>query len=184
MSTVTPYLNLVKPAPLENFSRATYNTNLDLIDAEALLRKKAKNARFSMIAVKTGAPAGNGITLGPLQIDPTKPLWQSNNDFCVVDNTPDNTAGSTGRIRITKAGIYNISGGYIPSTNPGNMNWALTASGDKITMNRIGVYGDWEAVVSANGIYMAVGAFIEGYQANSGGVNWFCWINVTYVGEI
>lgn len=33
MSTVTTYLNLVKPAPLEAFSRATYNTNLDLIDA-------------------------------------------------------------------------------------------------------------------------------------------------------
>lgn len=32
MSTVTTYLNLVKPAPLEAFSRATYNTNLDLID--------------------------------------------------------------------------------------------------------------------------------------------------------
>lgn len=33
MSTVTPFLNLVKPAPLEAFSRATYNNNLDLIDA-------------------------------------------------------------------------------------------------------------------------------------------------------
>ena len=40
MSTVTTYLNLVKPAPLENFSRATYNTNLDLIDANALAASK------------------------------------------------------------------------------------------------------------------------------------------------
>lgn len=36
MSTVTTFLNLVKPASLENFSRATYNTNLDLIDAYAI----------------------------------------------------------------------------------------------------------------------------------------------------
>lgn len=36
MSTVTTFLNLVKPAPLEAFSRATYNTNLDLIDAGAV----------------------------------------------------------------------------------------------------------------------------------------------------
>lgn len=41
MSTVTPYLNLVKPAPLENFSRATYNTNLDLVDTDAITQNKA-----------------------------------------------------------------------------------------------------------------------------------------------
>lgn len=32
MSTVTTFLNLVKPAPLEPFSRSTYNNNLDLVD--------------------------------------------------------------------------------------------------------------------------------------------------------
>jgi hypothetical protein len=41
MSTVTPFLNLVKPAPLENFSRATYNNNLDLIDADSVNQDKA-----------------------------------------------------------------------------------------------------------------------------------------------
>ena len=40
MSTVTTFLNLVKPAPLENFSRATYNNNLDLIDARAVTTEK------------------------------------------------------------------------------------------------------------------------------------------------
>lgn len=43
MSVVTAFLNLVKPAPLENFSRATYNNNLDIIDANAAADdKKAK----------------------------------------------------------------------------------------------------------------------------------------------
>lgn len=36
MSTVTPKLGLVKPAGLEQFSRATYNNNLDIIDAAAM----------------------------------------------------------------------------------------------------------------------------------------------------
>ena len=59
MSTVTPYLNLVKPAPLENFSRATYNNNLDLIDANA----NAAAPRLQS-ASKLGGIQGNNVTWG------------------------------------------------------------------------------------------------------------------------
>lgn len=37
MSTVTPKLNLVKPATIEQYSLATYNNNLDKLDASAVV---------------------------------------------------------------------------------------------------------------------------------------------------
>jgi len=42
MSTVTPLLNLVKPTTAEQFSLATYNNNLDLIDAKAAQYSEAQ----------------------------------------------------------------------------------------------------------------------------------------------
>lgn len=44
MSTVTTYLNLVKPASPEQFSLATYNNNLDLVDTHLkdVVQKMAK----------------------------------------------------------------------------------------------------------------------------------------------
>lgn len=67
MSTVTPLLNLVKPATPEQFSLATYNTNLDLIDAKAVLYNIAdatingtnydfRDATFTRL--RTGANSG------------------------------------------------------------------------------------------------------------------------------
>ena len=43
MSTVTTLLNLVKPAKPEKFSLATYTSNLDAIDAAAMLLTTAKS---------------------------------------------------------------------------------------------------------------------------------------------
>lgn len=60
MSTVTTFLNLVKPAPLEQFSRATYNTNLDLIDAGVL--NADRQAKGYMPQSKTRASASAPTT--------------------------------------------------------------------------------------------------------------------------
>jgi hypothetical protein len=48
---------LVKPAPLENFSRSTYNNNLDLIDA-AMLK----------LPITIGVPAGKTPKILPINI--------------------------------------------------------------------------------------------------------------------
>jgi|SRR5213595_3426769 len=57
MSTVTPTINLVKPATIEQFSLATFNNNLDLIDAEALsLRKESKGLlQSTVVATNSGS---------------------------------------------------------------------------------------------------------------------------------
>lgn len=63
MSTVTPNINLVKPAPLEQFSLATYNNNLDLIDTE-----EGAN-RIQSAGMKTNKKViANGIGLTTLSV--------------------------------------------------------------------------------------------------------------------
>jgi hypothetical protein len=192
MSTVTTYLNLVKPANTENFSRATYNTNLDLIDAYAVANKKARNACYNMKLPRTST-AGLGVNWGHLQLDTGRDgsgKQNINNDFSVVDNT--GTAGQSsekGRVRITKEGIYALSGYYSSTSNPGSLNFAVAiekveGGSDKITMNRPGTYGDWEAVVGRTGVYLKVGDYITGYQANSNASTWAIGLNITYLGEV
>lgn len=62
MSTVTPFLNLVKPAPLEAFSRATYNNNLDLVDANALSdSKRAEGLKSIQQSSASSGPHTDGI---------------------------------------------------------------------------------------------------------------------------
>lgn len=187
MSLVTTRLGLIKPAGIEQFSLATYNKNLDDIDAGVNTGRKGRNARFYSALTKPAPVAGNGYTFGPLGIDAGKPLWTQNNDFCVAENT-GSLATDTGKIKITKAGFYDISSGYMPAANPGNMNFAFQitnnpAGNDVIPMSRVGTYGDWGAHCAVTGVYLAVGAYIEGYQANSNAVSFNVWVNMSYKGE-
>lgn len=67
MSTVTPLLNLVKPANVEQFSLATYNNNLDLLDAKAVQYSEAQGTtnttsydyrQSTFTRIRTGAAQG------------------------------------------------------------------------------------------------------------------------------
>lgn len=122
MSTVTPFLNLVKPAPLENFSRATYNTNLDLIDAHAITVEKFSKG---IMSYETRSAASAGITVkGIVENIPTvtfkggrmyRVVWNASATVSVADGyftlgistclTTDGAALTTGLTDITTSSI-------------------------------------------------------------------------------
>lgn len=66
MSTVTTLLGLTKPAGIEQFSLATYNNNLDLVDAEAVNLRKSGLGRVARV-VQNGADATGISTITVLQ---------------------------------------------------------------------------------------------------------------------
>lgn len=122
MSTVTTFLNLVKPAPLENFSRATYNTNLDLIDARAVVVEKFSKG---IMSYETRSSASAGITVkGIVENIPTvtfkggrmyRVVWNASATVSVADGyftlgistclTTDGASLTTGLTDITTASI-------------------------------------------------------------------------------
>lgn len=65
MSTVTPLLNLVKPATVEQFSLATYNNNLDSIDLfiKGMNDKLPKGmiANLTTVGVSGGVATSEGV---------------------------------------------------------------------------------------------------------------------------
>ncbi len=69
MSTVTPRLGLTKPAGIEQFNLATYNTNLDLIDTESI--NVAKNGSGSMVFARYNATSSAITTLTVVFAIPT-----------------------------------------------------------------------------------------------------------------
>lgn len=131
MSTVTTFLNLVKPAPLEQFSRATYNTNLDLIDAGILARSNwdkyerlniLSNAGFAwsggMVGWDAGVLSQEAGAGAASQISSPTPTFV--------------TAGSvSGSLKFLEAGIYEVAWWVVPNADPGQSGY------------RIGTYGTW-----------------------------------------
>lgn len=68
MSTVTTRLGLVKPAGLEQWSRATNNNNLDLIDANVVIQSEWKPAWTDLsLTAAWVAYAGGGGYYGGLR---------------------------------------------------------------------------------------------------------------------
>ena len=129
MSTVTTFLNLVKPAPLEAFSRATYNTNLDLIDAYVL--GTAEKLPKGIVSYETRSSASAGITAkGIVENIPTvtfkggrmyKVVWNASATVSVADGyftlgistclTTDSAALTTGLTDITTSSVKAVSTG-------------------------------------------------------------------------
>lgn len=98
MSTVTTFLNLVKPAPLEPFSRATYVNNLDLIDAGVQAITQARHVEFVRVN-QADSPANT--LWGPGLLLPLVDAAASKN---YVDWA---TAGATDSIKLAP-GVYVI----------------------------------------------------------------------------
>lgn len=68
MSTVTTLLNLVKPASPEQFNLATYNNNLDLIDAASIanqVRIDTLNSSYNLNTVNGTNSEFTRVRLGP-----------------------------------------------------------------------------------------------------------------------
>lgn len=108
MSTVTPYINLVKPAPLEPFSRATYNNNLDLIDtaieAEA---KKVKHVEYVRVG-QNDMPANTMWGPGALAALVDGAVSLNYEDWI---SYPGND-----QVRITKEGLYAVQWKMVPTS--------------------------------------------------------------------
>ncbi len=188
MSTVTPFLNLIKAAIGEKYSLPTTNGNLDKIDAQFVKDSKAKQANFSMVQARTST-VGAGVNFGHLKVDNGRGNTNPNNDFCTITNTGTlGNSNEAGKITITKEGIYNLSANYTATSSPGALSFAISIAKietgvEKITMSRDAVYGDWEANVSETGRHLKVGDIISGYQANGNGATWACGLKITYVGD-
>lgn len=177
MSGVTDNYGFITVEEGEAYDEEVFNANVRTIDKEIKNTYKRKQALYRMIVGKIGTPAGNGIPWGPLAIDTGKRTI--NNDFSQAVNTgTGNTA--VGKIKILTAGWYDVHSMILPAFNPGNLNYGLNMNGEKVaTDNRNGgTYGDWEMSISAQGIYMPVNSFIEGYQANSTGTAWGNFVSV------
>lgn len=126
MSTVTTYLNLVKPAPLENFSRATYNNNLDLTDnsyARALLAPGVN----SLSSVTWGASLGAGALAGKnfVMLPESSVVTGNASGFAMVTmpytfQTGYLVVSAVNGDENAAAGVYVTIGGNTPTNNPTN----------------------------------------------------------------
>lgn len=151
MSTVTPYLNLVKPAPLEPFSLATYVNNLDLIDAgvKALAdrRRHAEYYNTAPFAVSGGLAQWDA---GPL----------TNDGASTFGNTFSNvTSAPSGGINITENGLYTVSALSVPDATPGKAYMFLKVN----TFNEATGFTDgtpWELSSSFNK-YLTAGSTVR-----------------------
>jgi hypothetical protein len=140
MSTVTTFLNLVKPAPLEAFSRATYVNNLDLIDAgvlSSMTKKRHAEWRNSGFAVAGGNVQWDA---GPLTVQATE----------TFNNTFTTASATSGAINLTESGLYTITGWTVPGVNPGQASMIIQFGG-------IGIIG------APNGINYETGASVTRY---------------------
>ena len=138
MSTVTPYLNLVKPAPLENFSRATYNTNLDLIDAGIVENgnRKVRHAEYTGGSVTH--PANTLWGVGTLAQDNASTI---NNDFSSQNGISD---GFT----ISKSGLYLVQA-FLAGTGATPQGWVSIRNdgGGNYVEENVGGTSSWNASV-------------------------------------
>lgn len=156
MSTVTPYLNLVKPAPLENFSRATYNNNLDLIDTAAKNVNALSHAEFTANVTPSASVAWD---IGPL----IETVGASvNNTFCVPD--------TSGKLKFIQTGIFSVNLVSLPSNNPNAQYLSIKDSSDSIflAINEKGSGSiKWENSVAAM-IYVGSAPFTIFFRAQWG----------------
>lgn len=127
MSTVTPFLNLVKPAPLENFSRATYNNNLDLIDTGVSnLNTSAKHDRIMQFVHAGFAWGTTAWDAGPLTIDNS--ATNSSQNSSPVPSFAG-TSVTSGNIKFNEPGLYIATWLITPSAEPGISGYRIAATG-------------------------------------------------------
>lgn len=100
MSTSTTKLGLIKPAPGEKLSRATYNSTLDKIDQASIDRDKLHHFEASRDN-QNDAPIGG--LWGPGSIMALRDSVNSKNDDFV-----SNPSSGTDGLRLTKEGIYKV----------------------------------------------------------------------------
>lgn len=129
MSTVTPFLGLTKPAGIEQFSLATYNNNLDAIDAGVLARANYDKADRKLVLLSNGFAWSGGQAswdAGTLTLDsPTGDLQSqitSGASFC----SPGSVSGS---VKFNEPGMYDVTWVNIPSGEPGNGGYRIIPYG-------------------------------------------------------
>lgn len=122
MSSSTTKLGLIKPAPGEKFNRATYNANLDLIDADAVDRSKIRHFEAYVASQNTPSPASTWW--GPqTPITAARDSTASFNDAEFTEAV--SAAVGTDGLRLTKEGIYTITWGIGNAGSSSNPLWHI-----------------------------------------------------------
>jgi len=108
MSTSTTKLGLLKPAAGEKYSRATYNNNLDIIDADS--QEFDKMLHFEAYVPTQQTPSPANTWWGPsTPITAAREAGTSFNDSEFTEAVPSSI--DTDGIKLTKEGIYTITWG-------------------------------------------------------------------------
>lgn len=162
MSLVTPKLGLTKPAGIEQFNLATYNTNLDLIDAGVLTQDtERKKVRYSeLTGGSINYPLSNPTWgVGTITVDGTRNF---NNTF-VLPNASD-------QVKILETGLYYYSW-QLNTTSPppdAEMIIANTTSGLNVATDGLKRVTTWGPI--CQGIaYASVNDLINFYTINRQG---------------
>lgn len=143
MSTVTTVFGLTKPAGIEQFSLATYNNNLDLIDA-AILSEAHKIQHIEF--VRQGHVASTGV-IGPGDLSTFVDAANSKNYSTWA-------SPGTDQVAISQEGIYAVSWKIVPNTTSSFWHSISDASGSAAgaTIGR-----SQSVTVSASDSYWAFG---------------------------